>query len=95
MPSFLIEYHRKSRDLKVSAFDNSKDAMARRFELERGRDDEHVEIVVVTAPSIGVLRRTHSRYFASTQTVQATGCSVDETVCRRRAPRPGRHVDPS
>lgn len=66
MIGFLIEYHRPSGDWNVRAYTGNsgvRDAMLQRFDLERLRDSDDFEIVVLTAPNLEILRRTHSRYF--------------------------------
>lgn len=70
MIGFLVEYHRPSGDWNVRAYEGSfgpREAMSQRFELERLRSSDDFEIVVLTAPNLEILRKTHSRYFSGNE----------------------------
>lgn len=69
MPSFVIEFNRKTRDRRVTAFGGAREAMLRRLELESRRDDGNVEIVALTSDSLDALMLTHSRYFTGRELV--------------------------
>jgi hypothetical protein len=66
VPQFLIVYNRQTGDVHVDVYPDERrdDALARRFDLERERRLEpHIEVVLLSARSQDVLRRTHARYF--------------------------------
>jgi len=68
MPQFLIIYNQQTGHVDVTPFadDQRAAARARRFELERThRLEPHIEVVLLSAPSEDVVRRTHARYFKS------------------------------
>jgi len=68
MPQFLIIYNEQTGDVDVTSYtdDERAAARARRFELERAhRLEPHIEVVLLSAPSEDVVRRTHARYFKS------------------------------
>ncbi len=70
MPQFLIVYNQTTGALEVKEYgDNERDAaLARRFELEREhRLEPHIEVVLLSARSEDILRRTHGRYFKTVQ----------------------------
>lgn len=70
MPGFVIEYNRRSGARRVTEFlgaDGSREALLRRLELERQREDGDVEIVSLNGPSIDQVRETHSRYFEGSE----------------------------
>lgn len=65
---FLLVYDRRTGETNVREFApaEGRDALRARFRLERelrGQDD--MEIVVLTGASLASLRKTHSRYFGS------------------------------
>jgi hypothetical protein len=62
---FLVVYDRPTQDLvRFIEFASSHQALAARFEAEREFETEpQVEIVVLSASSEGIVRRTHARYF--------------------------------
>jgi len=55
MPSFVIEFHRHTRDRRVTEFSSPHDAMEYRLKLESARTDENIEIAALTSKS----RETH------------------------------------
>lgn len=70
MPQFLIVYNQTTGAivLKEYADDERETALARRFELEREhRLEPHIEVVLLSARSEDILRRTHGRYFKTVQ----------------------------
>lgn len=69
MPSFVIEFNRKTRDRRVTTFGGAREAMLRRLELESSRDDENVEIIALTSDSLDALKLTRSRYFTGRELV--------------------------
>lgn len=72
MPSFVIEFNRRTRDRRVTEFNGPtapRDAMSRRLELERARDEADVEIVALTSRSLASLKKTHARYFTGRELV--------------------------
>ncbi|WP_291036438.1 hypothetical protein [Herbiconiux sp.] len=76
MPAFLVEYNRRSREVRVQEFDGPsghRDALLRRIEIENEREDGDWEIASLNADSLETIRRTHSRYFdGSTTALLAT-----------------------
>jgi hypothetical protein len=68
MPQFLIIYNQQTAAVDVTPYTDDQRAVARerRFELERDhRLEPHIEVVLLSAPSVDVVRRTHARYFKS------------------------------
>lgn len=68
MPQFLIIYNQQTGAVEVTPYADDQRAVARerRFELERAyRLEPHIEVVLLSAPSEDVVRRTHARYFKS------------------------------
>lgn len=66
MYSFLIKFNRRSGDLDIETFEGrmgAREAIVRRLELERARDDNDLEIVAINAPSLRSVKKTHARYF--------------------------------
>lgn len=63
MPTFVIEFNRRTRARRVREFTISRDAMTFRLQQEDARQDPDIEIVALTSRSLDTLRRTHSRYF--------------------------------
>ncbi|MDN5559698.1 MAG: hypothetical protein L0G23_09730 [Ruaniaceae bacterium] len=66
MPAFVIEYDRRTGESTVHSFtgsDGHRAAIMKRFELERARSSEEVEIVSLVSDSLETIKRTHSRYF--------------------------------
>lgn len=63
MPSYVIQFNRRTRKRAVRSFPTSREAMDYRLELEGERLDSNVEIAALTSPSIASLQRTHARYF--------------------------------
>lgn len=63
MRGFVIEFHRKTGARRVTEFDSIREALALRFERERLRESEDIEVVALGSKSIESLMRTHSRYF--------------------------------
>jgi hypothetical protein len=66
MSGFVIEYHRKSRDWRVTEFDGPqgyREALQRRLELEPLRATSEWEIVSLNSDSLATIRSTHARYF--------------------------------
>ncbi|ACZ30561.1 hypothetical protein Xcel_1531 [Xylanimonas cellulosilytica DSM 15894] len=64
MPSFVVEYNRRTGAVHVTEFATSGEGVRRRLELERVRVNKDIEIVSLVSDSIETVRRTHSRYFA-------------------------------
>ena len=68
MTSFLLQFNRKSRELKVEEFEGragQRSALRRRLELEKRRTDRNIEIVSINADSLEDVKVTHSRYFTA------------------------------
>jgi hypothetical protein len=68
MSYFLVVYDRRSGALDVTEYGEHDHERAMRDRLsrelaERGRPE--LEVVVLGAPSLDALKRTHSRYFSS------------------------------
>lgn len=66
MPGFVIEYHRKSRDWRVTEFggpQGHREALRRRLELEPRRQSDDWEIVSLNSDSLATIQSTHARYF--------------------------------
>jgi hypothetical protein len=49
--------------MAIREFSNGRAAMERRFELEQALDTAVFEVVVLSAPDLETIQRTHSRYF--------------------------------
>ena len=67
MPQYIVIYDRKSGEAHIREFKGegaSDAALAARFDAERHAKPNE-EIASLTASSIDELRRTHSRYFQS------------------------------
>ena len=62
MKPFLIEFNRSTSEVRVTEFDNSREAIAVLNERERAKGPE-MEVVLLFAESEEQLRYTHSRYF--------------------------------
>lgn len=70
MPGFVIEYNRRSGTRRVESFvgaSGASDALRRRLELEREREDPDVEIVSLNGASLEQVMSTHSRYFQGSE----------------------------
>ena len=71
MTHFLLVYDlAEGRLVSVEPFGEQDRARAldRRFELEREHaDDQNLEVIVLSAPSLEALQATHARYFKSVQ----------------------------
>ena len=66
MSGFVIEYHRKTRESRVTSFAGEqgyREAFAERLRLEAENTDPDVEIVSLVSDSLESARATHSRYF--------------------------------
>lgn len=66
MKHFLIVFDRPSRAIRVREFEDSERDLAFVERLAQEREhagDPAVEVVLLSAPSIDVLMRTHGRYF--------------------------------
>lgn len=66
MSGFVIEYHRKTRECRVTSFlggQGYRDAFNERLRLEAENTNPDVEIVSLVCDSIESARATHSRYF--------------------------------
>jgi hypothetical protein len=66
MPQFLIVYNQQTGDVSLDRYEDAERGLAteRRYSLEREhRLEPHIEVVLLSAPSEDVLRRTHARYF--------------------------------
>lgn len=59
----MIEYNRRTRASHVTEFATSQEALQYRLKLEGERTDRNIEIVSLSADSLDVIKRTHSRYF--------------------------------
>ncbi|WP_129658636.1 hypothetical protein [Rothia halotolerans] len=73
MPGFVIEYHRRTGEKKVTEFgqqDGYKRAVKARLAQERTNHDPDVEIVALMGSSLDALKQTHSRYFMADRTAQ-------------------------
>lgn len=72
MPSYVIEFNRRTRVRRVTEFTGpsaSRDAMHRRLELEHAGRAENVEVVALTSRSLESLKKTHARYFTGRELV--------------------------
>jgi predicted nuclease of predicted toxin-antitoxin system len=70
VPQFLIVYNQQAGAVHLDEYPDERrdDALARRFDLEREhRLEPHIEVVLLSARSQDVLRRTHARYFKTVQ----------------------------
>ena len=63
MPGYVIVFNRQTRERRVTEFEDSREAMRYRLELEGSRTDSNLEIAALVSKSIATLERTHSRYF--------------------------------
>lgn len=63
MPSFVIEYNRRTHARHVTEFASAREAMGYRLVLESAREDHDIEIAAVSSKSLETLQQTHSRYF--------------------------------
>ena len=66
MSGFVVEYNRRTREVRVTEFLGSaghRAALRRRLELEAMRTNLDWEIASLASDSIETVRRTHSRYF--------------------------------
>lgn len=63
MPGYVIVFNRQTRERRVTEFEDSREAMRYRLELEGSRTDPNLEIAALVSKSIAMLERTHSRYF--------------------------------
>ena len=66
MSGFVIEYHRKTRECRVTSFlgeQGYRDVFNERLRLEAENTNPDVEIVSLVSDSIESARATHSRYF--------------------------------
>ena len=79
MKSFVIEYHRKTGELRIREFQDSDLAISDRINKYRNRESSDVEVVSIQADSLETLRRTHSRYFFRHEPDYAVvGAATDE-----------------
>ena len=71
MTHFLLVYdlaEGRLVSLEPFAEENRSRALERRFELEREHaGDQNLEVIVLSAPSLEALQRTHARYFKNVQ----------------------------
>lgn len=67
---FLLVYHLDSRELRVEEFGADERAAAEAYTTREHeyRDEPTVEVVMVGADSIDTVRKTHSHYFATSET---------------------------
>ncbi|MCB2411418.1 hypothetical protein LGT39_00975 [Demequina sp. TTPB684] len=66
MSGFVIEYHRKTRESRVTSYlgeDGFRDAFTERLRLEAENTNPDIEIVSLVSDSLESARATHSRYF--------------------------------
>ncbi|AKK06770.1 hypothetical protein CMUST_12320 [Corynebacterium mustelae] len=63
MISFLIEYNRKTGFVDVVEYSDPRLAFQERFRRTESRPSRDIEVVVVQADSLEVIRESHSRYF--------------------------------
>ena len=63
MPTYVIQFNRRTRQRAIRSFSTSREAMDYRLMLEGERQDSDVEIAALTSRSIESLQRTHARYF--------------------------------
>lgn len=66
MSGFVIEYNRRSGMRRVTNFigaEGHREALLRRLELEKSREDEDWEIASLNSDSLETLMKTHARYF--------------------------------
>ncbi len=71
MPSYVIEFNRRTRERRVQEFHGHREAMECRLRLEAERVDTDVEIVMLISKSLETLGRTHSRYFTGRELTSA------------------------
>lgn len=65
-----MQFNRRSGHLKIETFEGpsaARDAIVRRYELERLREDRDVEIVAINGSSLDAVKKTHARYFSGAQ----------------------------
>lgn len=60
---YLIQYRRSTGDLDVREFQDAREALDLRLQLEQENNDPDLEIVVIGAASLDELKTNHSRYF--------------------------------
>ncbi|MDA8148520.1 MAG: hypothetical protein M0Z93_07040 [Actinomycetota bacterium] len=67
MRYFLLVYDRRAARLASApqVFDDQKEALRSRFDLERSWPGGDVEVVVLGGESLESLKTTHARYFAN------------------------------
>ncbi len=66
MSGFVIEYHRKTRESRVTSFVGAqgyREAFIERLRIEAENTDPDIEIVSLVSDSLESARATHSRYF--------------------------------
>jgi len=71
MSGFVIEYHRKTRESRVTSFpgdEGYREAFTERMRLEAENTDPDVEIVSLVTDSLDSAKATHSRYFENVVT---------------------------
>lgn len=62
MSYFVLEYNRKTRKAEWTTFEESEPAMASLRVKEACREPD-IEVVLLIARDIDVIKRSHSRYF--------------------------------
>jgi hypothetical protein len=76
MKYFLIVYRQSTGVAELREFDEADrlEALEQRFEAEsRARGDSDVEVVVLSAPDLDALKKTHARYFKSVEELATAG----------------------
>jgi len=74
MSGFLVEYHRKNQEWKVTEFpgeNGHREALVKRIELESSRPSEDWEIVSLNSDSLETIKKTHARYFEGKELLHA------------------------
>jgi hypothetical protein len=64
MPSYVIEYNRRTHTRRVTEFTSAREAIEHRLKLEGERIDHDIEIAALGSKSLETLKQTHSRYFS-------------------------------
>jgi hypothetical protein len=64
MPSYVIEYNRRTHTRRVTEFTTAREAIEYRLKLEGERTDHNIEIAALGSKSLETLEQTHSRYFS-------------------------------
>lgn len=90
MSHFLIIFDKPAgRILEIQEFEEHQHEQALQALFDREmveREHPHIEVVLLGAPSLEVLKQTHSRYFMSVEEMLTSlGRMVDEGIARLKA----------